>query len=393
MKPFVLALFLSAGIHAADEGVAAGVNRFATASYRELAPANPNLVFSPFSISSALSMTLTGARGRTADEMAAVLGQAAVDPGYHAALASLVERLAAQGNGGPNELFFANALWVQSGFAILPDFQNKLRSLYRAPLSPVDFAGNPEGARGSINSWTERQTRNRIRDLFGPGSPGRATRLVLTTAVYFNGKWQSAFRPGDTRPGPFQSGASGTVETGFMRQTADFGYADAPSVRILEMKYAGSPLAFDVILPKAAGGLAEIEKSLTPEKLVAWFAGLATRRVEVSIPRFRAEASFSLRETLSHMGMPLAFGAAADFSGIDDRRDLCLSDVVHKAFVDITEEGTEAAAASGAVVALIAARRSPAVVFRADHPFAFLIRDTTSGAILFAGRFTRPRGA
>jgi serpin B len=397
MTRYVLALLLTAALSAADKdmaadnGVAAGLNCFAVASYRRLAPGGGNLIFSPFSISTALSMALAGARGETAAQIVTVLGQAQRGPQYDAALAALVEQLTKSGNVGRNELLPANALWVDGGFAILPDFRRTLESVYRAPFSPLDFQSNPAAAIDRINSWTERQTKGRIRGLFAPGSLDSRTRLVLTSAIYFNGRWQSAFETRNTRPAPFKLPPGGAVETNFMNQTARFGYSGAPTVQVLEMNYAGSPLAFDVILPRAEGGLAEIEKSLTAEQLAGWFSGLKQREVQVSLPKFRAEAEFSLRDTLSQMGMGDAFGRSADFSGIDDRRDLMLSDVRHKAFVDVTEEGTEAAAATGVGVALIAMQMPQHVVFRADHPFLFVIRDTATGAILFAGRLSEPR--
>jgi serpin B len=175
-----------------------------------------------------------------------------------------------------------------------------------------------------------------------------------------------------------------------MNQTGTFGYAETATAQILEMPYAGGALAFDVLLPKSPDGVAELEKSLTAENLAKWLGSLQHLTVDVALPKFRAESEFSLRDTLSGMGMPSAFKeGTADFSGIDDRRDLYLSQVVHKAFVDVTEEGTEAAAASGAVVGVVSYQ--PPQRFRADRPFAFVIRDTKSGVVLFAGRLVKPR--
>ncbi len=168
-----------------------------------------------------------------------------------------------------------------------------------------------------------------------------------------------------------------------MNQHAMSGYAETSSLQILEMKYGDGSLAFDILLPKPGSGL--------PDDPTTALAEIKPRTVEITIPKFRTDAQFSLRETLSRMGMPAAFDAAlADFSGIDGRRDLVLSDVVHKAFVDVSEEGTEAAAATGATISLTAMSPASRVVFRADHPFAFLIRDTRTGVILFAGRLVNP---
>ncbi|MGA2268713.1 MAG: serpin family protein [Bryobacteraceae bacterium] len=387
----VLPFLAAAALHAADSPITAGLNHFATASYQELARGGDNLILSPFSISTALSMVLEGARGQTAAEMAKVLHQPYPDPGYDAALASLVDQLTKLANTSGNELLDANGLWVQRGFPLESDFERSIQTLYRAPLTQLDFLKNPEQARAEINSWTGQHTKGKIPELFGPGSVDSSTRLILTSAIYFLGKWQSPFQPTRTHAAPFKLAAGGTVEASFMNQTAAFGYAETPLVQILEMKYGGTPLAFDILLPKTEHGLAELETSINPENLAAWLGALRDCMVEAAIPKFRAESEFSLRDTLSHMGMPGAFSRTADFSGVDGRRDLFLSVVMHKAFVDVSEEGTEAAAATGAAMSLVSMRVAQRTVFRADHPFIFLIRDTPSGLILFAGRLVKPR--
>jgi serpin B len=176
-----------------------------------------------------------------------------------------------------------------------------------------------------------------------------------------------------------------------MHQTSKFLYAETPSARILEMNYAGTPMAFDIVLPQAEGGLADLEQSFTPDVLQQWFGSLALHKVELSLPKFRAESSFSLGGVLGRLGMADAFSTSADFSGIDGRRDLFIGSVLHKAFVDVSEEGTEAAAAIGFNLQARAMRRPEApIIFRADHPFIFFIRDTSSGAILFEGRLAKP---
>ena len=177
-----------------------------------------------------------------------------------------------------------------------------------------------------------------------------------------------------------------------MNQTSHFGYTESPSVQILEMGYAGTGIAFDVLLPKIVTGLPGLEKSLTLENLTGWIGNLANRNVQVSLPKFHAESAFSLRRALSAMGMPTAFTGNADFSGIGPKRGLAIAGVFHKAFVDVSEEGTEAAAATGVTMhATVMRMPEPAVVFRADHPFLFLIRDTRSGVVLFIGRLMNPR--
>ncbi|MFN7997011.1 MAG: serpin family protein [Bryobacteraceae bacterium] len=379
-----------AGILHAAASPAPGLNRFATAGYHELARGSDNLIFSPFSISTALSMLLEGARGQTARQMAGVLHRAYPDAAYPAALASLVGELAKSGNDANNELLIANGLWVQRGFSIQSDFRQTIQTVYGAPLTPLDFLRDIERARAEINTWTDQHTKGKISELYPPGSLDPNARVILTSAIYFHGKWKLPFQAQDTRPAPFRLGAKGSVPASLMNQTGTFGYAETPSAQILQMRYAGTPLAFVVLLPKEVDGLPQVEQSITAEFLSRNLAELKDRTVEVAVPKFRAESEFSLRGALARLGMPDAFTGSADFSGIDDRRDLLLSDVRHKAFVDVSEEGTEAAAASGGMVTFVAMQHQPRTVFRADHPFAFLIRDTRSGAILFGGRLTKP---
>jgi len=386
----VLPLTVSAGLQAAGSAtVAPGVNQFATAAYHELARGDQNLIFSPFNIATALSMLAEGAHGDTADEIAAVLHQAQHDPQYQAALSGLVDQLIKEGNTPGNQLHMGNGLWVQRGFPVLPTFQDALQTNFHAVITPLDFTGAAEHARAEINNWTEQQTKGRIKDLFGPGSIDGSTRLVLTSAIYFYGKWQSAFAAKETKPGPFR-GPGGQSQANFMNQTASFGYSETPELQVLEMKYGGTPIAFDVLLPKQDTGLPALEKSIGATQIKDWVTGLQRQKVEVAMPKFRVESDFSLKSMLGAMGMKRAFTGAADFSGIDGKKDLFVSAVKHKAFVDVSEEGTEAAAATGTMVSLVAMKHPPTPVFRADHPFMFLIRDTGSGAILFAGRVMKP---
>jgi serpin B len=385
--------FLLAGALLAANDVAPGMNRFAAAAYRQLAQNTGNLILSPFSISTALSMLLDGARGQTAAGIGATLDQMHTGPGYHAAVAALAAELTKQANLDGNQLAIANGLWVQDGLPLESPFEQTIRTLYQAPLTPLDFHAHAEEARQQINAWTAQHTNDRIRDLFAPGSIESATRLILTSAIYFYGKWALPFDPAATRTEPFQLGEGRTLDAKFMHQKADFLYGETPDAQMLEMKYQGTPLALDIVLPKATNGLAglpELERSLNADMLAASFSALASRKVEAVIPKFRAESAFSLRDMLSHMGMQDAFGGAADFSGISGRRDLFVGDVVHKAFVDVSEQGTEAAAATGVKMRMLAMRPRPETVFRADHPFAFFIRDTSSGVILFEGRLLQP---
>ena len=391
MKRFVLPILLAAALPAADSRIAPAMNAFTTASYKQLTGRDANLILSPFNIATALSMALAGARGQTALEIQSVL-RLHYDATYDADLGALLADLTNAGNTPGNELHTANGLWVQKGFAILPAFESTLTNNYHAPLTPLDFMANPEAARSQINRWTEEHTKGKIGNLLPAGSLDAQTRLVLTSAIYFYGKWQDPFVTSRTQPAPFTLPTGATTQADFMNQTSHFLYTETPNAHILEMRYAGSGIAFDVLLPKTLTGLPGLETSLTFENLTGWLGSLVTRDVQVSLPKFRAESEFSVRQALSTMGMPTAFTDKADFSGIDPQRGLSISEAVHKAFVDVSEQGTEAAAATGIAVHASAMRMpEPAVVFRADHPSVFLIRDTRTGVILFIGRLMDPR--
>ena len=391
MNRLVLPLLLAAALPAADRRIIPAMNAFTTASYRQLTRGDANLILSPFNIATALSMALAGARGQTAKEIQSVL-HLPYDSTYDAALGALLADLTKAGNTEGNQLLTANGLWVQKGFAIQPAFESTLANNYHAPLTPVDFIANSEAVRSQINGWTQEHTKDRIKNLLPASSLDAHTRLVLTSAIYFYGKWQTPFVSSRTEPAPFTLSDGATTQADFMNQTAHFGYAETPSAQVLEMHYAGTGIAFDVLLPKTVTGFPGLEKSLTVQNLSGWLGTLTTRNVQVSLPKFRAECEFSLREALSTMGMPTAFTGKADFSGIDPKRGLAISQVVHKAFVDVSEQGTEAAAATGITMRTTAMRMpEQAVVFRADHPFLFLIRDTRTEAVLFIGRLMNPR--
>ncbi len=391
MRRFFLPILLAAALPAADSRMVPAMTAFTTDAYKQLARGDGNLILSPFNIGTALSMVLAGARGKTAQEIESVL-HTHYDSAYDAALGELLAGLKKSGNADGNELHTANGLWVQQGFPLEPAFESILANHYQAPLNPLDFVRNPEGARSRINRWTEEQTNEKIKNLFPAGSLDASTRMVLTSAIYFYGRWQAPFQSTQTQPAPFTLPSGTTVQTDLMNQTANFRYADEPTAQILEMRYAGTGMAFDVLLPKVSDGLPALEKLLTPGNLKGWCGNLAGRSVQVSLPKFRIESQFSLTKALSAMGMPDAFTSHADFSGITTKEKLYISDAVHKAFVDVSERGTEAAAATGFAMRAAAMRRpEPPVVFRADHPFLFLIRDTNTDTVLFIGRLTNPK--
>jgi serpin B len=334
-------------------------------------------------------MTYAGARGQTAEQMAKTMHFSLEPQRLDQAFGALLHELNGAGKRRDYELHAANVLWGQKGHRFLPEFLKVTRDAYGAPLHEVDFAAT-EQARQAINTWVEHQTKDKIRDLIAQGVLSPETRLVLTNAIYFKGKWEREFKKSLTHDQPFHVTADRDVQVPLMNQTENFKYLDAVSFQALELPYKGKDLSMVVFLPRKVNGLAEFEKSFTTGKALDALSHMRQDKVRVTLPRFKMTQEFELARVLSDMGMPSAFRAsAADFSGMDGQRDLLISAVIHKAFVDVNEEGTEAAAATAVGIRATAVRITP--VFRADHPFVFLIRDNHSGNILFLGRVVEPK--
>jgi serpin B len=360
-----------------------GNTRFALNLYARLARGPGPVFFSPYSISTALAMTYEGARGETAEEMARTLHFPGPREQLHPAFKALAEQVG--GESGPNQLLIANALWAQTGDRFLPEFFEALSANYGAEPRQVDFRRDTEGARRTINEWVEDRTQGKIQELLKPPHLSPLTALVLSNAIYFKGSWASPFHTERTRDEPFHVVEGQAVTAPMMHQEGRFPYFDGGRFQALELPYAGDDLAMVVVLPKETDGLAEVESSLS----LAWRAKLGTQRVDVALPRFKLSGEFELSKALSDMGMPLAFTNRADFSGMTGSLDLSISVVAHKAYVDVNEEGTEAAAATAVTMSRGMAISRP-VAFRADHPFLFLIRDRRSGSVLFLGRVLNP---
>lgn len=373
------------------EIVVEGNNMFALELYEQLKGEDGNLFFSPYSISTALAMTYAGARGNTEVQMADVLHFDLEQERLHGGFSELMRSINAVGEKGQCQLITANALWGQKGYSFLEGFINLVKVSYGAALSELDFVSATEAARETINKWVEEKTRDKIKDLIKPGVLSELTRLVLTNAIYFKGKWESRFEEEVTRDAPFKLIAGEEVDVPMMNQTADFKYTEDETVQILEMPYIGKELSMVVFLPKEADGIKGLEEVFTIGNIERWLSGLRQQEVVVSFPRFKTTSQFSLGEVLHAMGMTDAFSGSADFSGMTGEKDLFISAVIHKAFVDVNEEGTEAAAATAVVMKLTAVLPEQRKFFGADHPFIFIICDNRSDSILFCGRVMDPR--
>lgn len=369
--------------------VARSENKFAFDLYGRLREAQGNLFYSPASISTALAMVYAGARGETRLQMARALHFDLPDERLLAAFAAFGQSL----NSGDEhyQLSMANRLWGQRTYSFRPAYLELTRDRFSAELAPLDFARSGE-ARQTINRWVEQQTHDKITDLIAPGVLSAVTRLVLTNAIYFKGAWEHEFWENATETAPFHVSRQQDVRSPLMHQVEDLPYAETDLAQIVALPYAGGDLSLVVLLPKAIDGFERLEAELTAENVERWTSDLRERKVQLWLPKFKTTSEFSLGETLDSLGMTLAFSEQADLSGISASKDLFISAVLHKSYIDVNELGTEAAAATAAKFEGAAedSERQQPVVFRADHPFVYLIRVRRSGAILFLGRLLQP---
>ena len=375
-------------------GVVDGDNQFAFDLYQELRSEEGNLFFSPSSISTALAMTYAGAAGETEAEMAKTLHFQMPKDQLHDGMHALRAYWTTPDKQKGIRLNLANRLWGNEGYEFLPEFLTVTREKYGAELARLNFA-QTEDARQTINGWIEDQTEDKITELLPEGVLSADTKLVLTNAVYFHGTWSDPFKKDRTKEDDFHLTATDKIKVPIMHRWDEFRYGAADDLQILELPYGDGSLSMVVLLPQEIGGLANLETKLTLQNLQRWLTSVKHEdEVKVYLPRFKTTSQFQMADTLKAMGMELAFnGNAADFSGMTGGRDLFISAVIHKAFVDVNEEGTEAAAATGIIMEPTSApfeepKEPP--VFRADHPFVFMIRDNRNGAIMFLGRITNP---
>ncbi len=332
-------------------------------------------------------MTYAGARGETADQIADAFHWSGTPAETtHAGYGAWMTDLNAPRQVG--ELAAANRLFGQQGFTFRQSFLDLVAADYGAPLEQLDFIGASEPSRVHINDWVADQTRDRIQELLPAGSVTSDTRLVLTNAVYFNGKWKHQFKTDMTTNQPFRLADGQVQSTPTMYQLERFGYGHFDGYQMLEMPYEGDDLSMVVVLPDADDGLAALEAALTAEAFAANVDNLFQRDVHVHLPKFTFRDQASLRSSLQALGMVDAFTDNADFSGIADA-GLAISEVVHKTFIEVNEIGTEAAAATGVIFELTSLPPPP-VEFRADHPFLFALRDRHTDGILFWGRLADP---
>lgn len=367
--------------------VADGADRYALDHYRLLADGAGDLVFSPFSIHAALAMTACGARGETLAQLRSALhlpeGDRLADAGDLARFYGSGER--------PYDLAVASALWGQEGVAWQPDFVALLADRFSAGFQEADFTADPDGSRQRVNAWVSERTANRIPALLAAGTILPTTRIVLANAIYFKGRWAGQFDPALTTMEPFHRADAPDVTVPLMHRKGRERHLAGDGFQLLILPYVGRDLEMVVLLPSTPDGLPALEARLEPEALAEWTRTAEPVEVDIRLPRFRIErpSGTSMNGSLAALGIRDLFDlGACDLSGMTAAEKLVVAAVIHQAFVEVNEEGTEAAAATAVIGNAPAPPPPRPVEFRADRPFLFIIRDAAHGTILFMGRLT-----
>jgi len=391
MKKLILILMLGSlfGQDLDSREIIEANNRFAINLYSQYKSEEGNIFFSPFSISTAMAMVYEGAEGKTAKEIKSVFGF----PKYDNSRRNQYSNLLSDINKKDNEyaLKTANALWAEQDFHFLDEYLTTVEKYYGGKTTNLDFKNEWEASRLIINNWVEDKTNDKIKDLLPEDLIDADTRLVLTNAIYFKAKWLIQFDADKTRDEYFRVNPDKSIKVPMMQPTSQkstFNYTQNKDLQILEMPYAGEDLSMLILLP-LDDDIEALENSFTIEKLTEWKKSLRKRRVNIYIPKFKFETKYFMKKTLSDLGMPTAFTGSADFSGMTGTRDLKIDKVIHQAFIEVNEEGTEAAAATG-ISMMPTSMPPPTPIFKADHPFIFIIQQNETGNILFMGRVSDP---
>lgn len=366
---------------------------FASRLHNRLAfeTAGSNLFFSPFSIQVALAMCARGAKGNTRQEMAELIGAPLADKDQDKLYHDLIRHINGDGSDRGFQLVTANALWGQDGSDFHVDYLKAVADHYDGAFNVVDYINKPDEAVRTINAWVVEKTKEKIRDLIARDAIDEETRLILTNAIYFKGKWEEEFKKENTKKEDFSTADLSTTKVDMMHTKGDYDYYEGDGYQVIDMPYKGEQLSMMVVLPKSAAGLGAMEVRWHEEGLYSHvLEEMSSEKVVLSLPRFKLETEFKLKPVLKALGADLAFSDHADFSAIG-KEALKIAEVIHKAFVEVNEEGTEAAAATAVVMMrCTSARMSQTKIFNADHPFLFFIRDRNTNTVLFSGHVTNP---
>lgn len=364
-------------------------NKFGFDIYNYLLQQKGVVFFSPYSIYSALQMTAEGAKGTTASEMSQTLYSKNNLDCIRNDISKSQQRynsLMATGD----SIHVANSLWVQNSFPLNNSFTDLVKSNYKASVREMDFLKNAEGSRKTINDWVEQQTNKRIKDLLAQGTVSPDTKLVLVNTIWLKAKWLMPFDPANTRDEVFHA-TDKEIKTPFMHKMMPVNYVEDETMQMIELPYKDKKISMMVLLP-VKGEEKAFENKVSSEQVDKWIAAMKTEKTNISLPKLKLNSSFNLNDVLTKLGMRTAFSDNADFSGIS-RSGLKISDVIHKAFIEVDEDGTEAAAATAVTMVTTSMRPpdpQPIKVFKADRPFVFFLYDKEAKTILFMGKMERP---
>lgn len=394
--------FVPTSLGADANEIVAGLNGFGVDLYHAVASQKGDLAISPASVSTAFGLAYAGAKGRTAEEIAVTLHYPRNLADFHGSFGGLLKTMRLSANG--RTLAVNNAIWLQTELPVHDSYRALVEQHYGAGLQRADYLRDPSRALLTINGWVETNTRNRIRNLLSPNDVNGDTKSVLVNTIYFKADWSSPFEKSETTAENFTLASGQRQRQDLMHQRNYFAYVEQAGVKALGLTYRGGETEMVVLLSNSANGLAALERSLTAQTLQEWFNRLDNTvgsDVIVTLPKFKIEKRYALKDTLMGLGMVTPFSDQSDFSGMkpvniasDDPNDwnLKIGKVIHQVFVEVEEKGTEAAAATAIIqIAVTGTRRSkppPPKIFRADHPFLFMIRDRRTRAILFMGRYT-----
>ena len=366
-------------------------NKFAFDLFNAISPSHDeNLVISPFSISTALAMTYAGAGGNTATQMARTLYFDADHESFHRNFTQWMNIIIEKGE-AKKQLQIANSLWPQEDYPFLDEFMSLIREYYGSAFYKVNYKGDREKIRQQINAWVEKHTNDLIKDLIQPGVLVDDTRLVLVNAIYFLSNWKIAFDENATHTSTFNINRERTVSVPFMYMKDDLMYVENDDFKALELDYEGSDFSMLVFLPAENKDIDGFIRDFNAATFAQTIEKLEKQEVQVYLPSFKVRSKFDLEKLLATMGMPDAFSNRADFSNMTPLNDLKIDKVIHEAFIDVHEEGTEAAASTAVVIIRKSAMVDPpANIFRADRPFFYAIRENASNSILFMGKVLNP---
>ena len=367
-------------------------NSFAFDLYRQIAvKEKENIFISPFSISTALAMTYAGSNGSTMDAMAKTMHFEPNTQSFHRNFSAFILQL--EKNAKDKIVWrVANKLWGESKYTFNKEFLELLASNYNSPLQKMNFISQPEECRKLINAWVEKATAQKIKNLIPQGVINNDTRLVLTNAVYFKADWKTPFKKENTRDEKFTKADKSQMMVPFMNYLGSFHHTVADKYKAIRLPYKGEKHSMLIVLPNDTKDLAAIEKVIDSKAFTPLFSGYMPE-VQLSLPKFKATLGISLGDYLKQMGMGEAFSLSADFSKMTAAKDLCISEVIHKAFIEVDEKGTEAAAATAVVMMTTSCapeKKPDPIIFNANRPFLFYIIDDQTQSILFMGRIMNP---